>query len=112
MPETDLQLIASIIKEIDNVTSMMSGKSQPDLEADLVLERAICMTLGLIGEKATKVSVDYKTIHNQIPWRKLIALRNRIIHSYEDLDFDIIYLIIRERLPEFKNQLKPLLNQI
>jgi uncharacterized protein with HEPN domain len=105
MPETDLQSIASIIKEIDNVSGMMAGKSQADLEDDLVLERAVCMTLGLIGGKASKVSAEFKTIHNEIPWPKLIALRNRIVHSYEDLDFDIIYLIVSERLPEFKNNL-------
>jgi uncharacterized protein with HEPN domain len=88
----------------------MSGKSQADLEDDLVLERAVCMTLGLIGEKATKVSAEFKTTHIEIPWRKLIALRNRIVHSYEDLDFDIIYLIVRERLPEFKKHLTSLLD--
>jgi len=106
MPETDQQVIASIIKEIDNVSNMMAEKSQTDLEDDLVLERAVCMTLGLIGEKATKISAEFKATHNEIPWRKIIALRNRIVHSYEDLDFDIIYLTVTGRLPEFKEQLK------
>jgi uncharacterized protein with HEPN domain len=88
---------------------MVAGKTQTDLEDDLVLERAVFMTLGLIGEKATKVSLEFKAIHKEIRWQKIIALRNRIVHSYEDLDFDIIYLTVTERFPEFKEQLKVLL---
>ena len=108
MPESDQQLITAIVKEIDNACNMMTGKSQTDLEDDLVLERAVCMTLGLIGEKASKISAEFKTVPHTISWRKIIALRNRIVHNYEDLDFDIIYQTITERLPEFKKQLKEL----
>ena len=73
-----------------------------------MLERAVSMTLGLIGEKASKVTLTFRTDHPETEWRKIIALRNRIVHSYEDLDFDIIHKTIEEKIPELKKQLEEL----
>ena len=105
MPETDQQAVKSILTEIANMDKIMAGKSRSDLEEDLTLERAVSMTLGLIGEKANKISTDFIEEHPEIEWRKIIALRNRIVHSYEDLDFDIIYDTVVRKLPKLKEQL-------
>jgi uncharacterized protein with HEPN domain len=109
MPESDKQIIQSILKEIENLNTIMTDKAQNDLEEDLTLERAVCMTLGLIGEKASKISEAFRKQNPTVPWRKIVALRNRIVHSYEDLDFDIIYQTVETRVPEFEKQLKELL---
>lgn len=108
MPETDQQAVKLILIEINNMEKIMFGKSRSDLEADITLERAVSMTLGLIGEKATKINPKFKAAHPEIEWRKIIALRNRIVHSYEDLDFDIIYDTVERKLPELKEQLEKL----
>ncbi len=108
MPETYQESIKSILTEIGNMEKIMSGKSKSDLEKDFILERAVSMTLGLIGEKANKIPYKFKEAHPEIEWRKMIALRNRIIHNYEDLDFDIIYDTISRKIPELKEQLEKL----
>jgi uncharacterized protein with HEPN domain len=109
MPETDQESVKSILTEIGNMEKMMAGKFKSDLEEDIILERAVSMTLGLIGEKANKILPKFKAAHPEIEWRKIIALRNRIVHNYEDLDFDIIYDTISRKLPELKEQLEKLL---
>ncbi len=109
MPETDQEAIKSILTEIGTMKKIMTGKSRADLEEDITLERAVSMTLGLIGEKANKILPEFKAAHPEIEWRKIIALRNRIVHSYEDLDFDIIYDTVSRKLPELKDQLEKLL---
>lgn len=106
MPETVQEAVQSILKEIANIEKMMAGKTRFNLEEDITLERAVSMTLGLIGEKANKIPSEFKIEHPEIEWRKIIALRNRIVHSYEDLDFDIIYDTISRKLPELKEMLE------
>ena len=108
MPETDLESLQSILTEIGNLEKMMAGKSKSDLEEDMILERAVSMTLGLMGEKANKISSAFKEAHPEIEWRKMIALRNRIVHNYEDLDFDLIYDTVSRKIPELKAQLEKL----
>lgn len=108
MPQTNQETIESILKEIANMKKIMKGKKKIDLENDLTLERAVSMTLSLIGEKAGKLTPAFKKQHPEIEWRKIIALRNRIVHNYEDLDFDIIYDIVSKKLPALAMQLKML----
>lgn len=103
MPQSDQATVRSILVEIDNMVRIMKGKTKRQLAGDLTLERAVSMTLGLIGEKANKITTQFKASHPEVEW---IALRNRIVHSYEDLDFDINYETIRRKLPELKKQLK------
>ena len=62
------------------------------------------MTLGLISEKANKISPEFINKHPQ-RMAKNYALCNRIVHSYEDLDFDIIYDTVVRKLQELKEQL-------
>jgi uncharacterized protein with HEPN domain len=108
MPQTNQETIESILKEIANMKKIMKGKKKIDIEKNLTLERAVSMTLSLIGEKAGKVTPTFKKQHPEIEWRKIIALRNRIVHNYEDLDFDIIYDIVSKKLPALAKQLKML----
>lgn len=108
MPETEQESVKSILIEIGNLEKMMAGKNTTDLETDIILERAVSMTLGLIGEKANNISPTFKNAHPEIEWRKMIALRNRIVHSYEDLDFDIIFDTVSRKIPELKAQLEKL----
>ena len=109
MPQTDQEALQSILTEIANMDKIMSGKSAVDLTEDLTLERAVSMTLGLIGERVNKVSQELRETHPEIEWRKISGLRNRIVHNYEDLDFDIIYDTVVRKLPELKEQLQKVL---
>ncbi|MGK7886749.1 MAG: DUF86 domain-containing protein, partial [Crocosphaera sp.] len=69
---------------------------------------ATLRNLELIGEAATNIPQDIKTNHPEIPWRQIIATRNRIIHGYLGIDNDIIWSIITEELPSLITNLKNL----
>lgn len=106
MSDSDDREIEKILKEIDNITFMMKRKTRKDLEDSLTLERAVSMTLGIIGESVAKLSKEFKDTTNEIPWKKIKGLRNWIVHRYDDLDFEIIYSVVKEKLPAFKAQLE------
>jgi uncharacterized protein with HEPN domain len=55
--------------------------------------------LELIGEAATGVSSELREQEPDVPWVKIIALRNRLIHGYFDVDLDIVWDTIQTRLP-------------
>jgi len=60
---------------------------------------ATLRNLELIGEAATHVPQDVRAAHPEIPWRMVIATRNRLIHGYLGVDDDTLWSIIREDLP-------------
>lgn len=79
---------------------------------------ACIMRIQVIGE--TIKSIDDKTkgkflsLYPQIPWRKIIGLRNIISHEYANIDYDIIWIVITKHLPtlaECIKEIKTDLNQ-
>ena len=72
---------------------------------------ATLRNLELIGEAATNIPENIKTNHPEIPWRQIIATRNRIIHGYLGIDNDIIWSIITDEIPELLTALQTLKQQ-
>ncbi|MHB8463661.1 MAG: HepT-like ribonuclease domain-containing protein [Acidimicrobiales bacterium] len=69
---------------------------------------AVMRELGVIGEAAAHVSEDYQRRHSAIPWRRVIGLRNFLVHHYWELDRTIIDSIIRDDLPVLRSSLTAL----
>ncbi len=69
---------------------------------------ATLRNLELIGEAATHIPDEIRNAHPEIPWRMIIATRNRLIHGYLGIDDDTLWSIIQDDVPE----LLPLLEAV
>ena len=69
---------------------------------------ATLRNLELIGEAATHIPDEIRAAHAEIPWRQIIATRNRLIHAYLGIDNDTVWNILQEDIPT----LLPLLNSL
>jgi uncharacterized protein with HEPN domain len=75
------------------------GRTRADLDADRLLNLALTRLLEIIGEAAARVPPETRADLAGIPWSPIVALRNRLIHGYDSVDFDILWAIITEDLP-------------
>lgn len=75
------------------------GKSRADLHADRGLQLILTRLLEIVGEAANKVPQTTRDLYPEIPWSAAIAVRNRLIHGYEDVDLDIVWQTVNEDLP-------------
>lgn len=55
-----------------------------------------------ISENARKISDSYKNNHGYIPWNSIYGLRNRIVHDYGNVDFNIVYNTVKYDIPALK----------
>lgn len=92
--------------------SFALGKSLEHLDTDLLLLSGIVHKLAILGEAAVHVSLGVKNHFSHIPWRKMIGLRNRLIHAYFELDNPMIWLIVTESLPPLIQQLQEILQDL
>jgi uncharacterized protein with HEPN domain len=92
-----LKQIYSYSKEIISITE---GKSRDDLDQDRMLNLAVSRLLEIIGEAANRMPDDFRSEYSQLPWLQMIGLRNRLIHGYDQVDFDILWIIVRKDIPE------------
>lgn len=73
---------------------------------------ATLRNLELIGEAATHIPDEVRSVHTEIPWRTIIATRNRLIHGYLGIDNDTLWSIIRDDVHELLPMLKALRNEV
>jgi uncharacterized protein with HEPN domain len=73
--------------------------TRTELDSDRLLGLALLQLLLILGEAASRISSACQETHPEIPWRQIISLRNRLIHGYDTIDFDILWKIITTDLP-------------
>lgn len=78
---------------------MASGRVRENLDADRQLNLSLVRLLEILGEAASRVSETTRTKHPTIAWSEITGLRNRLVHGYDDVDFDILWDIIQLDLP-------------
>jgi uncharacterized protein with HEPN domain len=78
---------------------MARGRTRSDLDRDRMLQLSLTHLIEIIGEAANRVSRDGQVRHDGIPWPDIIATRNRIVHGYDSVDYDIVWQIVIEELP-------------
>ncbi len=91
--------IDDMIGFAEKVLSYTEGMDQQGFELADITYDAVLRNLELIGEAATRIPAWVRESYPEIPWRMMIATRNRLIHAYLGIDNDIVWSIIRDDLP-------------
>ena len=82
------------------------GKTRGDLDRDRVLVLALVKLIEIVGEAASRVTAERQQAHPDIPWRDIVAMRNRLIHGYFDIDLDRVWDTVTDDLPPLLDQLE------
>jgi uncharacterized protein with HEPN domain len=92
----------------ENVLVYTAGHRQDSFVASQLNYDATLRNLELIGEAATHIPPEVRDLMPQIPWRQVIATRNRLIHGYLGIDNDILWSIIEDDIPSLLANLQVL----
>lgn len=99
-------LLKHILDEIIFVLHYTADKTQEQVTNDEVLCRAVVRSIEIIGEATKKLDEDYKSLHPHIEWKKIARTRDKLIHDYFGIDYDIVWDIITNKLPGLKEQIE------
>ena len=91
---------------------MIHGKKRADLDTDRQLNLALVRLLEIIGEAAARTSEEERALCPDIPWPEIISLRNRLIHGYDSVDFDVLWSIITQDLPPLIGKLERIISPV
>jgi uncharacterized protein with HEPN domain len=101
--------LGDMIGFAEKVLAYTDGLDQAEFFASGITYDATLRNLELIGEAATHIPEQVRSAHPEIPWRMIIATRNRVIHGYLGIDKDTIWSIIQDDIPELLLMLKGLI---
>ncbi len=87
-------------------SAMINGRTRADLNTDRKLNLALVRLLEIIGEAASRTTNQDRKNYPDIPWPEIVGLRNRLIHGYDSVDFDILWEILNHDLPSLIAELE------
>jgi uncharacterized protein with HEPN domain len=95
MSKRDLKLfLIDILECIEKIESYISELSYEEFIQDAKTKDAVVRNLEIIGEAANQIPEEIQRKYQEIPWPQIISLRNRLIHGYFVVDYDIVWDII------------------
>lgn len=91
MPRRDTLLtLLQMYDHAAEALDMVQNRVRADLDSDRMLNLALVRLLEILGEAANRIPPEDRARYPQIPWPQLVGLRNRLIHEYDNVDFDIL----------------------
>ena len=88
------------------IMTLARGKARADLDHERLLNLALVRLIEIVGEAACRVSPETRAGHPEIPWAQITNMRNRLIHGYDWVDFDILWQTVIEDIPELAAKLE------
>jgi uncharacterized protein with HEPN domain len=110
MLPSQLEFLRHILDECTYLLKVTAGKSSDETFADETLCRAIVRSLEIMGEATKRLDADFKLQHPHVEWKKIAATRDVMIHDYFGIDYDIVWSIIKEKLPDLEHYLLEIIN--
>jgi uncharacterized protein with HEPN domain len=102
--------LTDIITAIELIELFVEGMDCDTFKADDKTVSAVIRKLEIIGEAAKGVPVEITSRYSHIPWKEMAGMRDKLIHFYFGLDYDLIWATVIRRLPEVKLWIKELEN--
>jgi len=106
MPKRDWKILAEdIITSAERIEQYVSGLTFEEFVEQTLVSDAVARNLEISGEAASKIPDDVQIKYDDIPWKKLKGVRNRVIHEYFSVDLEIVWYIVQHELSPLKDEL-------
>jgi uncharacterized protein with HEPN domain len=109
MLKSDLTRLHHILDAAKEAIELIQDISRQDLKFNRTLCLSLFYLIANMGEASNAISKTFRSSHSEIPWRKMIGMRNRLIHGYFDVNLDIVWETINGDLPQLIIQIERVL---
>jgi uncharacterized protein with HEPN domain len=100
--------LAHILECIQKIERFTEGGRDQFFQEEMIQD-AVLRNFEVIGEAAKRLDESYRAAHPEIPWRALAGLRDVLIHQYEGVDLERVWVFVERDLPGLKNAISRLL---
>ncbi|HEV7508951.1 MAG TPA: DUF86 domain-containing protein [Thermoanaerobaculia bacterium] len=106
--QRDASYLWDMLEAVHQILDFTRGVTFSEYSQNAMLYLAVERAIQIVGEAANRVSPQFQHSQPGIPWRKIVAQRNVLVHEYGDVDPALIWDLVREYLPRLADQLEEL----
>jgi len=99
-----------ILVEIEYLSDQSQALTYERFAADETLRRAFVRSLEIIGEAVKNLSEGFRAAHPEVEWRPIARMRDRLIHGYFGLDYQLVWDVVCKKLPELKRSIQRIID--
>ena len=104
----DESYLLDILTAARRAISHLDGVQSRTFEESDLLQDAVVRALEVVGEAAGHISTEYRESHPEVPWHKMIGMRNRLIHEYFRVNYAAVWDTVTNDLPDLVKTLEKL----
>jgi len=112
MVNKDLVRLRHMLDSATAILTFLKRKKRDSLNTNRMLSSAVIREFEILGEAAGKVSQKTQKLFPKLPWKQLVGMRNRLIHAYFEVSYDIIWKTAKDYLPSFISELKDAVSKL
>jgi len=105
----DRDYLLDIQEAVHRILAYTAGFTYEQFTADLKTQDAVVRNLEVIGEATKKLSRSLRNAHPQIPWKDMAGVRDKLIHEYFGVNYEIVWTIVKEELPSILPQISSII---
>ena len=103
--------IKDIVDAIESIEKFVVGMDFEEFKNDDKTVSAVVRKLEIIGEATKNIPDEIKEKYPKLPWKEMAKIRDKLIHGYFSVDFEIIWKVVREELPLLKPEIEEVLQK-
>jgi uncharacterized protein with HEPN domain len=108
--QRDREFLLDILEAAKLAVSYVGENSKENFLKDIQCQDAVVRRFEIIGEASRRISDDTRASHPELPWGEMIAMRNVMIHEYDDVDFTVVWETVKNNLPSLLESLERILS--
>lgn len=109
MSLSSLEYLRHILDETIYLVDRAKGLSKDQFMQDETLRRAFVRSLEIIGEAAKKVPPELRQKYSHLDWRAIAGMRDRLIHDYFGIDYDIVWDVVTNKVPILQREIRQII---
>ena len=112
MPREYKAYLRDILEAIDKIERYTKNISFEDFSDNELIQDGVIRNLEIIGEAVKNLPDDIKKDYPEVEWRKIAGLRDILIHAYFGVDLEVIWDIVKNKVPELKEMVRKILSNL
>lgn len=104
--------IKDILQAITDIESFIGNMDYDAFHSDKKTRSAVVWSIETIGEAAKNIPKSIREKYKDLPWQDMSKIRDKISHFYFGINYEIVWKVVKERLPEIKQKIENILTDL